>query len=66
MMSLKQQLVSSWASDGLDVEKLHTKVFIFNMMMMLMMMMVLMIMIMVMVMVTVMMMNRKLCSDVLL
>ena len=25
-MSLKQQLVSSWASDGLDVEKLHTKV----------------------------------------
>lgn len=30
MLGLKQQLVSSWASDGLDEEKLHTKVFNFN------------------------------------
>jgi len=26
MLGLKQQLVSSWASDGLDEEKLHTKI----------------------------------------
>ena len=30
MLGLKQQLVSSWGSDGLDEEKLHTKVVIFN------------------------------------
>ena len=30
MLGLKQQLVSSWGSDGIDEEKLHTKVIIFN------------------------------------
>ena len=30
MLGLKQQLVSSWASDGLDMEKLHTKVLDMN------------------------------------
>ena len=30
MLGLKQQLVSSWGSDGLDEQKLNTKVIIFD------------------------------------
>ena len=30
ILGLKQQLVSSWASDGLNMEKLHTKVLDMN------------------------------------